>query len=78
MLLENYAADLAMQMGVKLSKVSVETSSDCNDASLLLLESGRKQASTMTYHTDLDELKRRKRCERLKLKITGALKRLHP
>jgi hypothetical protein len=76
MTIEDYAADLAKQMGVKLSKVSVETSSDCNDASLLLLESGRKRVSVLVYRSDLDELKRRKRCERLKDKITVALERL--
>jgi hypothetical protein len=76
MLLEDYAADLAKQMGVKLSKVSVETSSDCNDASLLLLEVGRKLVSVLVYRSDLDELKRRKRCERLKNKITVALESL--
>lgn len=72
-MIDKYADDLARQMGVKLSKVSVEAIADCIDASLLNLASGRKQASVLVYQADLVELKRRKRCDRLNLKIRDIL-----
>lgn len=75
-MLEEYAADLAKQMGMKLSKVSVEEAVDCLDASLLLLASGRQQASALVYQSDLNELKLSGNCDRLDMKIRGALSRL--
>jgi hypothetical protein len=72
-MIDKYADDLARQMGVKLSKVSVEAIADCFDASLLNFASGRKQASVLVYKADLVELKKRKRCDRLDLKIRAVL-----
>lgn len=69
-MIAEYATDIATQMGKKLSKVSIEDGLgvDCKDAYLLELVSGKKQANALVYRSDLDELKRNKRCDRLEIK----------
>ena len=77
-MIQKYAADLAAQMGMKLSRVSVDEGQEvgCLDAYLLHLTSGRQLVSALVYQSDLDELKSVGNSERLDVKIRGALSRL--
>jgi hypothetical protein len=78
MLINDYAADLAAQMGLKLSKVSIEDGleADCKDAFLMELVSGKKHVNALVYRSDLDELKHSKHCDRLEVRLRTALARL--
>jgi hypothetical protein len=73
-----YAADLAAQVGIKLSRVSVVEGRrvGCLDVHLLHLAADGQLVSTLVYQSELDELQSDSCCERLELKIRTALSRL--
>lgn len=73
-----YATDLAAQMGVKLSNITLRSGQKlgCYDAFLLSLDSNGKLASEFIHQSDLDSLKAGLGCERLEIKIKSAISRL--
>lgn len=73
-----YATDLATQMGIKLSKITLKSGQKlgCYDAFLLSLDSNGKLVSEFIHQSDLDSLKSGSDCAWLEIKIKGALSRL--
>lgn len=74
----SYAAGLAEQVGIKLSRVSVVEGRrvGCLDMHLLHLAADGQRVSALVSQSELDELQSRSCCERLELKIRAALSRL--
>ena len=77
-MIKEYAAGLAAQVGIKLSRVSVVEGRrvGCLDVHLLHLDAEGQRVSALVYQSELDELQSRSCCERLELKIRAALSRL--
>jgi hypothetical protein len=77
-MIREYATDLAAQVGIKLSRVSVIEGRrvGCLDVHLLHLAAGGQLVSALVYQSELDELKNGSYCERLEFKIRSALSRL--
>ena len=77
-MIKKYAADIAAQMGMQLSRVSVVEGRDigCLDVHLLKLMSDGQLVSALVYQSELDHLQSGSSCERLELKIRSALSRL--
>jgi hypothetical protein len=73
-MIQEYAADLAAQMGILLSRVTVDEGRTvgCLDAYLVNLTSCGHQVSALVYQNELDD----PASERLELKIRSALSRL--
>ena len=57
-MIQEYAADLAAQMGIKLSRVSVVDGKllGCRDSNLLQLYSGDNMESALIYQQELGDL----------------------
>ena len=57
-MIQEYAADLAAQMGIKLSRVSVVDGKllGCRDSNLLQLYSGGNMESALIYQQELGDL----------------------
>lgn len=77
-MIDEYAADLAAQMGIKLSEISLVEGRDlgCLDVHLLNLAADGHLVSASVYQSELDTLQSGAGCERLELKIRSALLRL--
>lgn len=77
-MIKEYAAKLAEQTGVRLSRVSVVEGRrvGCLDVHLLHISSDGQLVSALVYQSELDELQNHSSCERLELKIMNALSRL--
>jgi hypothetical protein len=77
-MIRSYATDLAAQVGIKLTQVSVVEGRrvGCLDVHLLHLAAEGQLVSTLVYQSELDELQGDSCCERLELKIRTALSRL--
>ena len=77
-MIKEYAADLAAQMGISVSGVTLTEgrSLGCLDASILSLESNNKNVSKFVHQFDLQNLERGAGVEMLELKIRAALARL--
>jgi hypothetical protein len=77
-MIKDLAHDLASEMGMQLSEVSVIEGRDvgCLDAYLLRLTSGVHIVNALAYQSDIDELQRNGNCNRLGVKIRDALSRL--
>lgn len=77
-MIQGYAADLAAQMGMKISRVSVVEGQrvGCLDVHLLNIYADRQLVSALVYQSELDELHNGSSCERLEMKIRSALSRL--
>lgn len=77
-MIQMLAADLAAQMGIKLSRVSVDKGHEvgCMDVYLLNLSSGRHMVSTLVYQSEMDNLQSGVAYDRLDTKIRAALSRL--
>lgn len=76
---EKYISDLANQMGIELSTISlVERKSDgrLDDTHSLMMSSKGCNVSTILYQTDLELMKNGSSCDRLELRIQQALSRL--
>lgn len=73
-MIQEYAADLAAQMGILLSRVTVDEGRTvgCLDAYLVNLTSCGHQVTALVHQNELDDLA----SERLELKIRSALSRL--
>jgi len=76
--IEKHTYDVATQMGIKLSRVSIVEGRrvGCADVHLLNLAAGGQRVSTLVYQSELDELQSSVSCERLEMKIRTALLRL--
>jgi hypothetical protein len=77
-MIQNYATDLAAQMGIQLSRVSVVEGRrvGCLDVHLLNMAVDSHLVSTLVYQSELDNLLSGSYCERLELKIRTALSRM--
>lgn len=78
-MIREYTVNLAAQMGIKLSRVSIVEGRKvgCLDVHLLKLAADGQRVSTLVYQSELDGLHSGSSCcERLELKIRSALSRL--
>lgn len=77
-MIKEYAADLAAQMGIPLSRISAVEGRDvgCLDVHLLNLYSDDQSVSALVYQSELDDLQNGSCCERLEMKIRATLARL--
>lgn len=73
---EKVVADLAAEMGVRLSRIMLEEIVDCRDAFLLQISKGSHHVYTLIFQTDLDNLKTGDCNTNIFLKISSALTRL--
>ncbi len=73
-----YVYDLARQMGISLTRMSVVDcrSVGCLGVHLLHFGTNHKLVSALVHQSDLDDLKNDICCDRLELKIRVALSRL--
>ena len=71
--------DLAAQVGLQLSKVSLVEGDrlGCTDTCLLNMSAKGHIVSALIYQTDIDNLKQGINIDRLELRIRAALSRLH-
>lgn len=75
---EKYISDLASQMGIELSSISLveRVSGGRLDTHSLMMSSKGCNVSTILYQTDLELMKSGSSCDRLELRIQQALSRL--
>jgi translation initiation factor 6 (eIF-6) len=77
-MIQEYVADLALQMGIKKLKVSVVDgeSVGCLDSYLLNISSNGFIVSALVYQSEMDDLEKGMQGERFEVKIRSALSRL--
>jgi len=77
-MIQEYSADFAMQMGIKLSNVSLSGGNSLGsyEAFILSFDSDGKLVSEFIHQSDLDSLRSGSGCEWLEMKVTAALSRL--
>jgi hypothetical protein len=77
-MIQEYIEDIAVQMGIRLSSVSVEEewNTFCQDAYLVNLVSEGYQVDIVVYKPDLDNLKTGSCCDMLTERFKSALSRL--
>lgn len=77
-MIQRYVYDLAVQMGIQVSLVTVVDGrhAGCLDVYLLHVAAGGQRVSALVYQFELDDLKRGESCERLEVKIRTALAQL--
>jgi len=77
-MIRQYAADLAEQTGITLTRVSVVEGRKvgCLDVFLLHLAADGQLVSILVHQSELDELESTACCDRLEIKIRSALSRL--
>lgn len=77
-MIHKYTADLATQMGIKLSRVSVVDGKllGCRDSNLLQLYSNGHMESALVYRQELEDLQNGYNRLRLESRICAALSRL--
>lgn len=77
-MIQGYVADLAGQMGIQLTRVTIVEGRDvgCVDVHLLVLGSGEQTVSALVYQPELDILHSGSPCDRLEVKLRKALSRL--
>jgi hypothetical protein len=77
-MMTKYVSDIAQDMGIKLSKVSLVEGKTlgCRDTHLLMLSSKGCNDSTIIYQTDLDHLAHEGDKNRLDDRIRATLNRL--
>jgi len=77
-MIREYADNLAAQLGIKLSSISVVKGQDvgCLDVYLLHLVDNERQASVLVYQAELDGLQSGTAGGQLEQKIRAALSRL--
>jgi hypothetical protein len=76
--IEEYITDLALQMGIKISKVSVVDGKTvgCSDAYLLRLYSKGKIVNALLYEAEINDINDKVQNDRLEIRIRSALSRL--
>lgn len=77
-MIREYAADLAAQMGMQLSDISVVDGEQagCIGVHLLLLSINDNMVSSLVYQTDIAALQDGSEFDRLETRIRSALSRL--
>ena len=77
-MIQEYADDLAAQMGIKISRVSVVDGKllGCRDSNLLQLYSDDHMESALIYRLELEDLQNGVSRPRLEARIRAALSRL--
>ena len=77
-MIREYASDLAAQLGITLSSVTIVEGRriGCSDSHLLHLTAVGQKVSALIHQSELDELYNGYYCGRLELKIHSALSRL--
>lgn len=77
-MVQEYIQDIALQMGIRLTSVSVEEewNTFCQDAYLVNLVAEGHQVDIVVYKPDLDTLKSGTCCGRLEEKLRSGLSRL--
>ena len=77
-MIQEYVTDIAAQMGIKLSRVSIVEGRrvGCLDVHLLNLVADGQRVSTLVYQSELDKIQTGECCERLESRIRSALSRM--
>jgi hypothetical protein len=77
-MIHDFVNDIAVQMKMKLSRISVVEGHrvGCLDMHLLKLASKGQVVSALLHQTELENLREGKSCDRLELKVRSALTRL--
>lgn len=77
-MLQAYAADIAAQMGIMLTDITVVEGERVGCADVMLLHLGIKgfRSSSLVYQTDVVALQKGGECDRLETRIRSALQRL--
>ena len=77
-MIKEYVSDIALQMGIVISRVAlVEGNSlGCADSHLLNISSNGRIVGAIVYTKDLESLKGKVDCDRLEVRIRSALSRL--
>lgn len=77
-MIKEFAAGLAAQMGMTLSRVSIVDGKllGCRDSHLLQLYSGGQMESALIYQSEIEALQHGISCNRLETRIRTALARL--
>ncbi len=77
-MIREYVGNLAGQMGIQVSKISVVEGREvgCLGVHLLHLVTDEQQVSALVHQSELDDLHRDSACDRLEMKIRSALLRL--
>ena len=77
-MVQEYAADIAAQMGITLSRVAVVDGKllGCRDSHLLQLYSGGHMETVLIYQRELEDLQNGLGCARLEARIRAAITRL--
>jgi len=78
-MIREYAAELAAQMGIRLSRVSIVDGKllGCRDSHLLQLYSDGQMESALIYQSELEDLQKGIRRDRFEARIRAALSRLN-
>jgi len=74
-LIQKYVQDIAAQMKIQVSQVSIIEGRNvgCLDVHLLNVTSGDRLVSVLVYQSELDKLQIGANCERLESRIRSAL-----
>ena len=74
-MIQKYVGDIAAQMKIQLSQVSVVEGRKvgCLDVHLLNITSGGRLVSVLVYQSELDKLQIGERCDKLESRIRSAL-----
>jgi hypothetical protein len=77
-MIQEYVTDLATQLGIRLSRVSIieDRKLGCKDVHLLNLAANATWSINVVSQSELDELQSGACCDRLETKIRAALSRL--
>lgn len=77
-MIQEYVTDIAAQMGIRLSRITIVEGRDvgCLSVHLLHIFSSDQLVSALVHQSELDNLLNNSGCERLERKIRSALMRL--
>lgn len=77
-MIKEYVSDIALQMGITISRIALAESNSlgCVDAQLLNISSQGHIVGTIVYKADLEKLIEEVDCDRLEVRIRSALSRL--
>jgi hypothetical protein len=77
-MIEEFVTDIATQLGIDLTSVSLVDGHllGCNDAHLLNMTSKGHVVSALVFKADVENLRRGVGCDRLEIMIRAALSRL--
>jgi hypothetical protein len=77
-MIQEYVFDIATQMGMKLSHVSLVDGYPlgCQDSYILNVAAEERIVSALVFQTDLDNLRKQGDCDRLEVKTRITLSRL--